>query len=172
MFVYYLVWLYIFLISGGFSHSKEIAEEVEHREHHERDKRFLPLLGVVLSVASLGVAIVDTILQNTKSESKPVVTVVIKEDRQVREAAEKLGSAMRIADGVYEVRGTRNTINCSPEFCNKLGRLGEAAFSLVCSSEFCHCDTGERAWKKSCGVGTVFNPIHRICDWPRNVPGC
>ncbi|XP_078491677.1 uncharacterized protein LOC100180614 isoform X1 [Ciona intestinalis] len=36
---------------------------------------------------------------------------------------------------------------------------------------FYQCDNGLLRIRP-CGVGTVFNPIHRVCDWPRNVPGC
>ena len=39
-------------------------------------------------------------------------------------------------------------------------------------TKFYLCDNGSPTSTLSCGVGTVYNPSSKICDWPYNVPGC
>nr|XP_018667681.1 chondroitin proteoglycan 1-like isoform X2 [Ciona intestinalis] len=69
---------------------------------------------------------------------------------------------------------TAPTTTNSPDSCRN------AAGNPISSIPFpkpgdCHnyyqCDNG-RLLTRPCGVGTVFNPVHLVCDWPRNVVGC
>ena len=38
-------------------------------------------------------------------------------------------------------------------------------------NQFLQCANGI-TYTMNCGIGTVFNPLTTVCDWPHNVPGC
>ncbi|XP_058789027.1 uncharacterized protein LOC131662991 [Phymastichus coffea] len=58
----------------------------------------------------------------------------------------------------------RQRIECPSDFSGLLPHPGTCAKYLQCANGI--------TYQMDCGVGTVFNPMTTLCDWPHNVPSC
>ncbi|XP_034936416.1 uncharacterized protein [Chelonus insularis] len=82
----------------------------------------------------------------------------------------------------YEISGNRESLSkrysplvAYPDFNNYQPQCPEQMTGLLPHPTDCmkylQCING-RTIIRNCSVGTVFNPVLSICDWPKNVQGC
>lgn len=55
-------------------------------------------------------------------------------------------------------------VECPPDFSGLLPHPDTCDKFLQCANGI--------TYVMDCGIGTVFNPVTTVCDWPYNVPGC
>ncbi|GLV36686.1 hypothetical protein CBL_02479 [Carabus blaptoides fortunei] len=152
--------------------------QLVQRDTLHRQKRFIPFLITVVAglISGIGAAVIGNEINkaidrsgqgSSNANDKPVIinNIINNNINQAQALKEKVTRVDPNAGRAIHVGG----FNCDHSFCRRVGD-GQASMG-ICSPYICHCSNGN-PHPQQCGVGTVFDPLYRVCNWPANVRVC